>query len=86
MDQLDGSARRNSYADLFSIVRSFGRFAYSKIDLSVCTLSQLPSPTKALFISRDVPRIQKLNFRDRNFVVPDIIPTTIFKCDKQLRK
>ena len=28
---------------------SLGQFAYSKIDLSVCTLSQLPSRTKALF-------------------------------------
>ena len=28
---------------------SLGQFAYSKIFLSVCTLSQLPSPTKALF-------------------------------------
>ena len=29
---------------------SLGQFTYSKIDLSVCMLSQLPSPTKALFI------------------------------------
>ena len=28
---------------------SLGQFAYSKIDVSVCTLSQLPSPTNALF-------------------------------------
>ena len=30
---------------------SLGQFAYSKIGLSVCTLSQLPSPTKALFFN-----------------------------------
>ena len=40
MDQLDGPV-------LF--IWSLGQFAYSKIFLSVCILSQLPSPTKALF-------------------------------------
>ena len=29
--------------------RTLGQFAYSKIDLTVSTLSQLPSPTKVLF-------------------------------------
>ena len=40
-DQLDGPV-------LF--IWSLGQFAYSKIFLLVCTLSQLLSPTKALFI------------------------------------
>ena len=43
-DQLDRPAGRTS-----SFIWSLGQFAYSKIFLSVCTLSQLPSPTKALF-------------------------------------
>ena len=30
-------------------ILSLGQFTYSKIDLSVFTLLQLPSPTKALF-------------------------------------
>ena len=39
-DQLDG---------LGLYIWSLGQFAYLKIDVSVCILSQLPSPTKALF-------------------------------------
>ena len=39
-DQLDGPAGQTSWTD---------QFAYSKIDLSVCIVSRLPSPTKALF-------------------------------------
>ena len=31
------------------LIWSLGQFTYLKIFLSVCTLSQLPSPTKALF-------------------------------------
>ena len=56
-DQLDGPARRTSWMDqqdrpvLF--IWSLGQFAYSKTILSVCTLSQLPSPTKALFFRWD---------------------------------
>ena len=43
-DQLDGPTGRTS-----SLYLAIGQFTYSKIDkieLSVCTLSQLPSPTK----------------------------------------
>ena len=40
-DQLDGPVLYN---------RKLGQFAYSMIDLSVCKLSQLLSPTKALFV------------------------------------
>ena len=46
-DQLDGSARRISWTDQFAYSN---QFAYSKIDLSVRALSQLPSPTKALLV------------------------------------
>ena len=53
-DQLDRPAGQISWTDLLDgpvlFNWSLGQFAYSKIDLSVCTLSQLPSPTKALFI------------------------------------
>ena len=34
------------------LIWGLGQFAYSKIFLSVCTLSQLPSPTKALFLTK----------------------------------
>ena len=51
-DQLDGSAGQISQTDQLDgpvlYVRSFGQFAYSKIDLSVSTLSKLLSLTKAL--------------------------------------
>ena len=54
-DQLDGSARQISQMDQLDrpvlYFRSFGQFAYSKIDPSVCTLLQLPSLMKALFLS-----------------------------------
>ena len=50
------SARQNSWTDQLDgpvlFIWSLGQFAYLKTDLSVCTLSQLPSPTKALFYSR----------------------------------
>ena len=51
-DQLDGPTERTNWTDqldgpVFSIW-SLDQFAFSKIDLSVCTLSQLQSPTKAL--------------------------------------
>ena len=53
MDQLDRPAGRTSWTDQLDgpvlFIWSLGQFAYSKIDLSVCTLLQLPSPTKALF-------------------------------------
>ena len=39
-DQLDGSV---------FYIWSLGQFPYLKIDVSVCTLLQLPSPAKALF-------------------------------------
>ena len=46
-DPLDGPAERpNGQTSFF--IWSLGQFAYSKIFLSVCTLSQFPSPTKAL--------------------------------------
>ena len=52
-DQLDGPAGRTSWTDQLDgpvlFIWSLGQFAYSKIDLLVCTLSQLLSPTKALF-------------------------------------
>ena len=60
-DQLDGPAWRTSWTDQMGgpdgrtaewtsfFTWSLGQFVYLKIDLSVCTLSQLPSPTKALF-------------------------------------
>ena len=52
-NQLDGSARRISWTDHLDgpvlFTWSLSQFAYSKIDLSICTLSQLPSPTEALF-------------------------------------
>ena len=52
-DQLDRPAGRISRTDqldgpVFFILR-LGQFAYSKIDLSVFTLSQLPSLKKTLF-------------------------------------
>ena len=51
--QLDRSAGRTSWTNQLDgpvlFTWSLGQFAYSKIGLSVCTLSQLPSPTKALF-------------------------------------
>ena len=51
-DQRNGPAERTSWTDQFSL--SLGQFAYLKIDLSVGTLLQLPSPTKALFIGNKV--------------------------------
>ena len=53
-DQLDGPV-------LFTL--SLGQFAYSKIDLSVCTLSQLRSPTKALFRAEKNSEIKKCGYR-----------------------
>ena len=54
-DQLDGPAGWTSWTDQLDgpvlFILSHGKFAYSKIDLSACTLSQLPSPTKALISS-----------------------------------
>ena len=55
MDQLDKSARQISLTDqLFGQARPtsslFSKLWPVRIDPSVCTLSQLPSPTKALFI------------------------------------
>ena len=51
-DQLDGPAERTSCTDQLDgpvlFILRLGQFAYSKIKVSVCTLSQLPSPTKAL--------------------------------------
>ena len=41
----------NQLDRLVLFIWSLGQFAYSKIFLSVCTLSQLPSPTKALLKS-----------------------------------
>ena len=53
LKEMDGPAGRTSWTDQLDgpvlYIRSLGQFAYSKIDISVCTLSQLPSPTKALF-------------------------------------
>ena len=56
MERLDGSAGQTNWMDQLDgpvlFTSSLDQFAYSKInkiDLSVCTLSQLPSPTKALF-------------------------------------
>ena len=46
---MDRPAARTSWTDQFSW---FGQFAYSKIDPSVCTLSQLRSQTKAFFSSK----------------------------------
>ena len=47
-DQLDGPAGRTSWTDQVDrpvlFIRSFGQFAYTKIGVSVCTMSQLPSP------------------------------------------
>ena len=60
--QLVGPAGRTSWTDQLDrpvlFIWSLGQFAYSKIFLSVCTLSQLPSPTKALFLffSDDSPQ------------------------------
>ena len=52
-DQLDGPAGPTGWTDQLDgpvlFIWSLGQFAYSKIFLSVCTLSQLPSPTKAFF-------------------------------------
>ena len=52
MSKLDGPARRTSWTDQLDgpvlFIWSLGQFAHSKIDLSVCTFSQLPSLTKAL--------------------------------------
>ena len=57
MDQLDGPAGQTSWTDQLDgsvfYTWSLGHFAYSKIDLSVCTLSQLPSLKKALFHIRN---------------------------------
>jgi len=66
MDRLDGPAEQTSWTDqldgpVLSILR-FGQFAYLKINVSVCTLSQLPSPTKALFgINNDDNNNNKVN-------------------------
>ena len=46
-DQLDGSVL---------YIWSLSQFAYSKIDLSVCTLPQLPSPKKNLFFKYPLDR------------------------------
>ena len=59
-DQLDAPAGRTSLRTSWTdqldrpvlFIWSLGQFQYSKIFLSVCTLSQLPSPTKALFWDR----------------------------------
>ena len=52
-NQLDGPAGWTSWMDQLDrpvlLFWSLGQFAYWKIDLSVCTLSQLLSPMKALF-------------------------------------
>ena len=54
-DQLNRSAGQISWTDQLDgsvlFIWSLGQFAYSKIHLSVCTLSQLRIPTKALFSS-----------------------------------
>ena len=47
MNELNESARQTSWTKLFSL---FEVLAYSKIDFSVCTSAQLPSPTKDLFM------------------------------------
>ena len=52
-NQLNGPAERTSCSDQldgpFFFIWSLGQFAYLHIFLLVCALSQLPSPTKALF-------------------------------------
>ena len=52
-DQLDGPVGRTSWTDQLEgpvlFIWSLGQFAYLKIFLSVCTLSQLRSLTKVLF-------------------------------------
>ena len=54
-DQLDRPAGWTSSTDQLDrpvlFIWSRGQFAYSKIDVSVCALSQLPSPMKALFFN-----------------------------------
>ena len=54
MGLLVGPAGRTSWTDQLDrpvlFIWSLGQFAYSRIFLSVCTLSQLLSPTKALLI------------------------------------
>ena len=58
-NQLDRPAGRTNFTDQLDgpvlFIWSLGQFAYSKIFLSVCTLSQLPSPTKALFSKYKLP-------------------------------
>ena len=45
---VNGSASQTSWTDQLNgpvlFIWSLGQFAYSRIDISVCTLSQLPSP------------------------------------------
>ena len=54
-DKLEGPAGWTSWTDQLDgpvlYTWSLGQFAYLKIDVSVCTLSQLLSPMKALFFT-----------------------------------
>ena len=74
-DQLDGPV-------LF--IRSLGQFAYSKIFLSVCTLSQLPRPTKALFFYFDATPSQILFYSPFNPIVRNKTKENLTSKIKQL--
>ena len=76
-DQLDRPAGRTSWTAQLDepvlLIWSLGQFDYSKIFLSVCTLSQLPSPTKALLIvdKFSSPILNLLN--SKTFLMPLVI-------------
>ena len=60
--QLDGPAGQTSWTDQFFLFEALASSNIQRFFLSVCTLSQLPSPTNALFVCQGDAKSQFQKF------------------------